>query len=174
MAAIDVDAVFPKRRAQPLGMFAKISREQLLRLKILETDVLTVRQRMVLVDDELEAFGEQRPSIEPVPFFADLSGNAEFGLAVLEIFPDFPAVAAQEAKLQAIEQPLDLIEIGDQQCQIDGMGQRDPECPDFAALERRGKLAGAGGGFVALLEQRMHAQTEFGQLRGGPLATEQI
>jgi len=29
-------------------------------------DIFTVRQRMTLVDDELETFGEQRPGIEPV------------------------------------------------------------------------------------------------------------
>ena len=48
---------------------------------------------------------------------------------------DLPAVAAQEAELQAVEQPLDLVEMRNQQRQVDGMGQRDPERADFAALE---------------------------------------
>ena len=54
------------------------------------------------------------------------------------------------------------------------MGQRDPERADLAALERRSQLPGADRGLVALLEQRMHALTEFGQLRGRPLAPEQV
>src|SRR5467141_3551919 len=135
MAVIHVDAVVAKRCAQPLRMLAKISQEQLLRLQILEGDIFTVGQRMTLVDDELEAFGEQRPGIEPVPFFADFSGNSELGFALLEKFSDFPGAAAQEAKFKPVEQPLDLVEIGDQQRQVDGMGEGDPERPDFAALE---------------------------------------
>jgi hypothetical protein len=67
------------------------------------------RQRVVLVDDELKVFREQRPGIEPIPFLADLGGNAEFGLALLEKFSHFVCVAAQEAKLQPVEHPLDLV-----------------------------------------------------------------
>jgi hypothetical protein len=42
---------------------------------------------MALVDDELKAFGEQRPGIEPVPFLANLSGNPQLGLSLLEDSP---------------------------------------------------------------------------------------
>ena len=58
--------------------------------------------------------------------------------------------------------------------QIDRVGERDPKRADFAALERRRQHARAAGGVVALLQQRMHAQAEFGQLRGRPLAAEQV
>src|SRR5258708_30125983 len=135
------------------------------RLQILEADIVAVGQRMALADHELKAFGEQRPGIEPFPLFADLSGNAEFGFALLEEFPDLAAAAAQEAEFQAVEQPLDLVEMRDQQRQVDGMGKRDPERSDLAALERRSKLSGAGRSLLALLEQRMHAQAEVGPLR---------
>src|ERR1700756_2995796 len=103
---------------------------------------------MAIVDDELKAFGEQRPGIEPVPLFADFSGNAEFGFALLEKFPDFPAVAAQEAKLQAVEQPFDLVEVRNQERKVNGMGKRDPERTDFTALEGRSELPGSGRGIV--------------------------
>jgi hypothetical protein len=63
---------------------------------------------MAPVDDELEVFSKQRPSIEPLPFFVNLGSNAELGFAFLEKFSDFPAVAAQEAEFQTIE-PLDLV-----------------------------------------------------------------
>src|SRR6266576_5821597 len=135
MAMVHVDAVVAKRRTQQLRMLAEISRQQLLRLQILEGDIFTVRQRMTLADDELEAFGEQRPGIEPVPFFADFGGDAELGFTLLEKFSDFPGAAAQEAKFKPVEQPLDLVEIRDQQRQVDGMGEGDPERPGFAALE---------------------------------------
>src|SRR5258708_40221404 len=126
MGGVDVDGVVGKGRAQPLRILAEISREQLLRLQILEGDIFTVRQWMTFVDDELEAFGEQRPGIEPVPFFADFSRNAELGFALLEKFPDFPRAAAQEAKFKPAEQPLDLVEIREQQRQNDGMAEADP------------------------------------------------
>src|SRR5207248_5013253 len=54
------------------------------------------------------------------------------------------------------------------------MGQRNSERADFAALERRCQRTRAGGGLKALLEQRVHAQAELGQLRRRPLAPEQI
>jgi len=98
-------------------------------------DFVAGRQWMVLVDDELKVFREQRPGVEPVPLLADFGGDAEFGFALLEKLGDFPAVATQEAELQAIEQPLDLVEMRNQQRQVDGMGQRNPERADFAALE---------------------------------------
>src|SRR6266853_6638751 len=140
MAVVHVDAMAAKRRAQPFRMLAIGSREQLLRLQILEGDRFAVRQRMAIVDDELKAFGEQRPGIESVPLFANFSGNAEFGFALLEKFPDFPAVAAQETELQAVEQPLDLVEMRNQERQINGMGKSNPERANFTALERRREL----------------------------------
>src|SRR5260370_39863886 len=105
MAVVHVDAVAAKRRAHTFRMLAIGPREQLLRLQILEGDTFTVRQRMAVVDDELKAFGEQRPGIEPVPLFTNLSGNAEFGFALLEKFSDFPTVAEQRAEFQTIEHP---------------------------------------------------------------------
>src|SRR5260370_29262763 len=140
MAVVHVNAVAAKRRTQPFRMLAIGSRQQLLRLQILEGDIFTVRQRMAIVDDELKAFGEQRPGIEPVPLFANFSGNAEFGFALLEKFPDFAAVAAQEAELQTVEQPFDLVEMRNQERQVNGMGKSNPERPNFTALEptRRG------------------------------------
>src|SRR5258708_30996355 len=100
MAVVHVNAVAAKRRTQPFRMLAIGPREQLLRLQILEGNTFTVRQRMAVVDDELKAFGEQRPGIEPGPLFTNLSGNAEVGFALLKQFPDFPAVAAHEGALQ--------------------------------------------------------------------------
>src|SRR5712671_772441 len=115
MTMIDIDAMAAKRRAQPLGVLAIISRQQLFAAQILKRDILPLRQRMALVDDELKTFGEQRPGIEPVPLLANFCGNAEFGFALLEKFPDFPAVAAQETELQAVEQPFDLVEMRNQE-----------------------------------------------------------
>jgi len=54
------------------------------------------------------------------------------------------------------------------------MGKSNPERANFTALERRRELPRSCRGIVALLEQRMHALTELGQLRGRPLAPEQI
>ena len=65
----------------------------------------------------------------------DFGGNAELGLALLQILGDLAGVAAQKAEFQPVEQPLDLVEMRNQQRQVDGMGQRDPERADFAALE---------------------------------------
>src|SRR5258706_10318995 len=129
---------------------------------------------MAIVDDELKAFGEQGRGIEPVPLFANFCGNAEFGFAPLEKLPDFPAVAAQETKFQAVEQPFDLAEVRNQQRQVNRMRKRDPERANFTALERRGELARSGRGSIALLEQRVHAKAELGQLRGRAFAAKKI
>src|SRR6185295_7613618 len=112
---IDVEPVLAKRRVHPRAMLAIVSRQQLLGTKIDEIDLVAGRQRMVFVDDELKVFGEQRPGVEPVPLLADLGGNAELGFALLEKLCDFAGVAAQKAELQAVEQPLDLVEMRNQQ-----------------------------------------------------------
>jgi hypothetical protein len=54
------------------------------------------------------------------------------------------------------------------------MGKSDPERPNFTALERRRELPRSGRGIVALFEQRVHAQAELSQLRGGALAAKKI
>ncbi len=136
--------------------------------------MIAARQRTLPVHDKLKALGKQRPDVEPVPVLADFGGNAEFGFASFEEFGDLPAGAAQEAEFQTVEQPLDLVEMRDQQRQVDGMGEGDPERADFTALEGRGQLTGAGRGLEALPEQGMHAQAEFGQLRRRPLAAKQV
>ena len=135
MAAIDVEPMLAKRSVYPHAMLTVIPRQQLFGAKIDEVDFIAGRQRVVLVDDELKVFREQRPGVEPFPFFADFGGNAELGFALLEKLRDFAGVAAQKTKLQPVEQPLDLVEMRNQQRQIDGMGQRDPERADFAAFE---------------------------------------
>src|SRR6266481_716322 len=163
MAVLHVDAMAAKRRAQLLRMFAISPREQFLRLQILEGDGFLLRQRMAIVDDELEAFGEPWPGIEPVPLLANFSGNAEFGFALLEKFPDFPAVAAQETELQAVEQPFDLVEMRNQERQVNGMGKGYPKRANFTAPERRRELSRADRGIITLLEQRVHAKAELGQ-----------
>src|SRR5260370_72986 len=86
--------------------------------EVLEGDNFTVRQRVGVVDDEVKAFGEQRAGIEPVPLFTNLSGNAELGFASLEKLSNFPAIAAQKVEFQAVEKPLDLVEIRNQTRQV--------------------------------------------------------
>src|SRR5207244_1830500 len=135
MAAIDIEPVLAERSVHPRAMLAIVSRQQLLGAKIDEVDFVAGRQRMVLVDDKLKVFREQRPGVEPLPILADLGGNAELGFAPLVKLGDLAGVAAQKSELQAIEHPLDLVEMRNQQRQVDGMGQRNPECADFAALE---------------------------------------
>ena len=151
VALVDVDAVAAQRCVQALGMFAVGARQELLALQVLKANVRALGKRVTPVDDELEVLGEKRPGVEPVPLFVNLGGNAELGFALLEKLADFAAVTAQEAEFQAVEQPPDLVEMRNQQRQVDGMGEGDPERPDFAALERRGELPGADGGLIALL-----------------------
>ena len=78
-------------------------------------------------------------SVEAVPILVDFGGDAEFGFALLQEFADFAARAAQESEFQPVEQPLDLVEMRNQQRQVDRMGERNPERADLAALERRGQ-----------------------------------
>src|SRR5260370_42818 len=49
-----------------------------------------------------------------------------------------------------------------------------PERADIAAREGGRQQARAAGGVVALLQQRVHALSEFGQLRGRAFAPEQV
>ena len=92
VAALDVEPVFAQRSIHPVRMFAVVSRQQLLGPEIADVDGVAAGQGMPLVDDELEVFGEQRPGIEPVPVLADFGGDAEFGLALLQIFADLAAL----------------------------------------------------------------------------------
>ena len=54
------------------------------------------------------------------------------------------------------------------------MGKGNPERPDFTAFERRRELSCSGCGIVTLLEQRVHAKAELGQLRGRTLAAKKV
>jgi hypothetical protein len=152
MLAIDIKTMLAQGIVDPFGMFAIVARQQLLAPQILELDMVALRQRMLAIDDELKSFGEQRPDVEPVPAAAKLGGDAEFGFTILEIFADLPAVTAQEAEFEPVELPLDLIEIGDEQRQIDRMRQRDAKRSNFAALQRRRQRARAACRFIALLQ----------------------
>jgi hypothetical protein len=111
----------------------------LLRPQVLEVNAFAFRQPMLPADDELESLGEKRPGAEPIPILAEFGSDAEFGLASLEHFSDLAAIAAEKFELHAIELPLDLIEERNQQRNIDGMGEDDPQRADLAALEGGGK-----------------------------------
>src|SRR6266567_1460127 len=104
-----------------------------------------VRQRMSFVNDELKALGEQRPTVQPVPILVHFNGDTEFGLALFQIFADLFAVAAQQLELKRIKQPLQLLEMRDQQSQVDRVCDRNPERTDLAALERRCQRSRADG-----------------------------
>ena len=155
-------------------MFAVIARQPLLGPQVLEADCFAFCQRMLPADDEIKIFGEKRPGIKPVPIAAKFRSDAEFSLALLQVFADFFAVAAQEAKFEPVELPLDLVEKRHQDRQIDRMAERNSQRADFSALERRRQHARAAGGVVTLLQQRVHPKPEFGQLRCRPLAPEQV
>src|SRR6267142_2194016 len=103
-------------------MLAIASRQQLFGPQVLKTDALPAGQRMPLVDDNFEVFGEQRPGVEPVPVLAEFGCDAEFGLALLQEFCDLAAIAAQEAEFQPVELPLDLVEMRNQQRKVNRVG----------------------------------------------------
>src|SRR5712691_10196151 len=145
-------------------MFAIATRQQLLVSQIIEADAVAAGQRMLAVDDHLKSFGKQRPDVEPVPVAAEFGRDAELRFAVLEKFTDLLAVAAQEAEFQPVELPLDLVEIGNEQRQIDRMRQRNAKRADVAALQRFRQRSRAVGRFKALLQQRLHALPKLGQL----------
>ena len=174
VAAIDRNAMLAERSAQPIRMFAVISRQPLLGAEIIEADCVALRQRMPPVDDEIEILGEQRPGVEPIPIAAEFCGDAEFGLTLLQILADLVGVAAQESKFEPVELAFDLVEIRNQDRHVDGMAERDPQRSDFAAFEGCRQHARAAGGVIALLQQRVHPNPEFGQLRRRPLPPEQI
>src|SRR5438105_431493 len=154
-------------------MFAIVARQQLLAAQIVEADVVAAGQRMLAVDDHLESFGKQRPDVEPVPVIAEFGGYAKLRLAGLEKFADLPAVAAQEAEFQPVELPLDLVEIGNEQRQIDRMRQRNAKRADVTALQRCRQRPRAARRLIALLQQRLHALPELGEL-DRTLAAKQI
>jgi len=104
----------------------------------------------------------------------NFGSNAELSFALLEKLPDFPAVAAQERNSKRLNSRFDLVEMPNEQRQVNRMRKRDPERANFTALERRGELARSGRGIIALLEQRVHAKAELGQLRGRAFAAKKI
>src|SRR4051812_9137207 len=102
---------------------------------------------MSLADHEFEMLGEQWPDIEALPGFIDFGGDAEFGLALLQIFADLARRAAQKTEFEAVELSLDLVEMRNQQREIDRVGQRDAQRADLAALEGGRQRPRAGRGF---------------------------
>src|SRR5262245_17759962 len=154
-----------KRGAEAISVFAVIPRQPLLRLQILESDLVPSRQPVILAQDQPKILGKQRPAIKPLPALVELGGDAEFSLALLEHLGDLAAIAAQEPQFQAVELALDLIEERNEQRQVDRVRERDPQGADLTALEGGRERARAGGRIIALLEQGMHTLAEFGQLR---------
>src|SRR3954463_3341081 len=139
------NAMFAQRSAQGGRMLAVAARQPLLGFQVIKADSVALRQRMAPADDEVKILGEQRPGVEPVPVAAEFGCDAEFGLALLEIFADLFAVAAQEAKFEMAELLPDLVEKRHQDRQIDRMAERNPERTDLTALERGGQHARAAG-----------------------------
>jgi hypothetical protein len=60
-----------------------------------------------------------------------------------------------------------------QQRKIDGMSEGDPQRANLATLEGGGKRPRTGRGLIALLEQRVDALAQLGELRG-PFAPKQV
>ncbi|MGY4435470.1 hypothetical protein ACVWWO_007947 [Bradyrhizobium sp. F1.13.1] len=155
-------------------MLAKRPAQQLLRAQIVQFDAAAACEPVSVADHKLEALGEQRPDIEPLPGLVDVGGNPELGLALLQQVGHFTTRAAQEAEFEPVELPFDLVEMRDEERKIDRMRQRDAKRADLAAAERGGQRACAGGRIKTLLQQRMHALAELGQLRRRPFAAKQI
>src|SRR3569833_1598952 len=105
-------------------MLAIAPAQQLLGPEIVELDVAASGKPMLLADNDVEIFREQRPDVEPLPGFADLGGNAELGLALLQEFGDLAARPAQEAEFEPVELPLDLVEMRNEQSESDRVRQR--------------------------------------------------
>ena len=129
---------------------------------------------MHAVDGEMERLGEQRPSVEPLPFLADLRGQAQLDLALLEIFEHLEPGSPQQLQLETLEQLAELDDVGRDQRGVDGARQRQPQRADLALLDGRSERAGAERALIALLQQRQHALAELGELGLRALAAEQI
>src|SRR5690349_9086279 len=110
MALIAVQAVLGKRGAEAISMFAVVPRQPLLRLQILERDLVSLRQPVILAQHEPKILGKQRPAIKSFPALVELGGDAEFSLALFQHLGDLPAIAAQEPQFEPVELPLDLVE----------------------------------------------------------------
>src|SRR5207247_10099882 len=50
--------------------------------------------------DDVEAFGEYRPGVEPVPLFAQGAGNRQIDIAILELLANVAARRAMDLELQ--------------------------------------------------------------------------
>ena len=154
--------------------FAIGADHQPLLLEIVERDGRTLGESMHAVDGELKLLGEQRPGVEPLPFLADLRGEPQLDLALLEIFEHLDPGSAQQLQLESLEQFAQLDDMGRHQRRIDGARKRQPERADLAFLDGGSEQAGAERAFIALLQQRQHALAELGELGLRPLAAEQI
>src|SRR5262245_11576500 len=131
-------------------------------------------EAMLGAEDESELFGEEWPAIETLPGIPEVCGDGELGAARLEKLDDLGRRAAQQFQLEAVEQPVELGQVGGQQLEIDRAGNGKPQRAQLAALDGGGQRARAERALVALLEQRIHALAELGQLGMRPFAAEQI
>src|SRR5581483_5839242 len=132
-------------------MLAIAARQELLALQVVDADRVAAGKPVIPADDQVKAFREQRPRIEPVPVFVDLGSNAELGLPALEVLADLAAGAAQELEFEPVELPSDLVEMRDEQSNVDRVRKRDPERADLTIPERRRQRACARRCIIALL-----------------------
>ena len=174
VAARNVDLTVAHEIAKLAGLFAERAHQQALVAQIVESDTRTGGEGMFTVDDQPEAFGEQRPAVEAVPGLADRRRNGELGVAALEEFRDLACGPAQELQLEQAEMPAQLGHVREQQVEIDALRQRQPQRADLAGLERGCERARAQRAVVALPQQRQHALAKFGELRVRPLAAEEV
>src|SRR5262249_8581027 len=103
-----------------------------------------------------------------------IGGDGKLGLSALEQLDQLRRRPAQQLDVQLAEQPVELAEMPRQQLQIDRARQGELERSDLAALDRRRQRPRSEPALVALLEQRIDALAELGQLRLRPLAAEQV
>ena len=133
MAVVDVEAVFthqvftvPHARSS----FATT----IVRHEVARKSISRAPPTGPLVDDELKAFGEQRPDSsrsQSSPISAAMPSSAS---PFFRNSRDFACVAAQKTEIQPVELPPDLIEMRDHQRQVDRMGGMRSEAPTSPLL----------------------------------------
>src|SRR5438874_4830544 len=169
MSLVDEDSGRGQLTPRAVAVFGAGKVEESLASKDFDGQVHRVRGA-----DNVEAFGEHRPGVETVPFLAQRPSDREIDLAVFEQLGDLASGAAPNFQLKARKVAVHLGERPGQQLEIEGSRDGERQRRDLALLDLGGDLFGGDRAVIALLEQRLHAVAEIGQMAVAAFAPDKL
>src|SRR6516165_4425180 len=96
--------LWSRDRVRLLGVLAIYPSQKTLLSQLIKIKSRFARQLVLAVQKQIEAFREQRPFVQPLPFVTDLARDRQLGVATFGMLDDLRDRAAQELHVETGKQ----------------------------------------------------------------------